>query len=211
MTQKQKKSMIKIITNNPESKMHWKMNPNKNYLGSQDLLDGKDIILTIASVKWEIITNPRKSEENNNTFQASTEEKRVIRFVETPENKVWLKPWIVNETNAERIMKVTNTKFMEDAIGKKIQIGIEEVKVKKELMDGLRVRNILSSTLAQNGITQLQEKELLTLLSSCKGITVDAILNAYKVATLTDIPVSLFDKIKNRILLKIEEEKNNVN
>lgn len=207
MTQKQKKSMIKIITSNPESKMHWKMNPNKNYLGSQDLLDGKDVILTIASVKWEIITNPRKSEENNNTFQASTEEKRVIRFVETPENKVWLKPWIVNETNAERIMKVTNTKFMEDAIGKKIQIGIEEVKVKKELMDGLRVRNILSSTLAQNGITQLQEKELLNLLNSCKGITVDAILNAYKVSTLTDIPVSLFDKIKNRILLKIEEEK----
>lgn len=63
----------------------------------------------------------------------------------------------------------------------------------------------------EKGITQLQEKELLNLLNSCKGITIDAILNAYKVSTLTDIPVSLFDKIKNRILLKIEEEKNNVN
>jgi len=109
-------------------KTHWLQSPNKNYLGHWDLPDGKDLVLTIESAKWEEVKNP---------IINKSEAKRVIRFVE-PNTK----PFICNQTNASTILKSTGIKFMEDANGQKIQFFVGNIKdrVSGDFIDCLRIR-----------------------------------------------------------------------
>ncbi len=93
---------------------HWLHNPNKLYLGHQDLPNGEDVVLTILSAKSEEVKNP---------ILNTTENKRVIRFIE---QNNWVKPFICNETNAAMLLKVTGEKYMEKCKGKKIKIGISQ-------------------------------------------------------------------------------------
>ena len=58
----------------------------------------------------------------------------------------------------------------------------------------------------KDGFTEQQEAELLILLKSCKGITLQNILNGYKVQTLRQIKESIFETMKARILRTIEKE-----
>jgi len=97
------------------TKTHWLQNPNKNYLGHQDLPGGDDLVVTIKSAQWEIVENPKLH---------TKEEKRVVRFAED------VKPFICNETNAASIMKVTGCKFMEETHDKRIQFFVSTAKVK---------------------------------------------------------------------------------
>lgn len=107
-------------------KTHWLQNPNKNFLGHQDLPNWEDLILTIKSWNWEEVENPKiRTKEMN----------RVIRF----EEKV--KPFICNETNAATIMRSTNTKYIEDAIWKQIQLYVSQTKVMKDMVDCIRIRD----------------------------------------------------------------------
>lgn len=108
-------------------KTHWLQNPNKNYLGHWDLPDGKDLILTIESAKWEEVKNPVKG---------TTEEKRVVRFKED------YKPLICNQINAENILMSTGVKYMEDSQGLQIQlyVGVHLDRRTKTDIDCVRVR-----------------------------------------------------------------------
>lgn len=110
-------------------KTHWLQNPNKNYLGHWDLPDGKDLVLTIDTAKWEDVKNP---------INNKTEKKRVIRFKEK------VKPFICNQTNAASILKSTGMKFMEESTGQKIQLYIGSIvdKITKENIDCIRIRQI---------------------------------------------------------------------
>lgn len=112
-----------------EHKTHWLANPNKNYLGHWDLPDGKDLIVTIESAKWEDVMNP----QNN-----KTESKRVIRFKEK------FKPLIVNQTNATSILIATGCKFMEDSIGKRIQLFVGSTRDHRAKVDidCIRIRQV---------------------------------------------------------------------
>ena len=38
-------------------KTHWLQNPNKNYLGHQDLPNGKPVVLTIKTLLFHILDN----------------------------------------------------------------------------------------------------------------------------------------------------------
>lgn len=111
-------------------KTHWLQSPNKNYLGHWDLPDGKDLILTIESAKWEEVKNP---------IINKSEAKRVIRFQEKD-----IKPFICNQGNAQSILKSTGVKFMEDSTGQKITlyIGIHRDNVSKENIDCIRIRTV---------------------------------------------------------------------
>lgn len=109
------------------NKTHWLQNPNKNYLGHQDLPNGDDITVTIKSAQWEAVENPKIN---------TREEKRVIHFIEK------VKPFICNETNASSIMKVTGCKFMEDTTGKQITFFVTQTKVKWQSVDCLRIREV---------------------------------------------------------------------
>ncbi len=131
-------------------KTHWLQNPNKNYLWHQDLPNGDDIIVTIASWDWEEVKDPTRN---------STDMKRVIRFTEK-----WVKPFICNETNAEQIMKVTWTKFMQDAVGKKIQLFVSKTKFMKEMVDCLRIRDFAPDEAVFDNSTALEK------LRGCKTL-----------------------------------------
>lgn len=110
-----------------ETKTHWLQNPNKNYLGHWDFPNGKDMILTIVSAKWEEVKNP---------IINTTEAKRVVRFKEK------VKPFICNQTNANSILKSTGEKFMEDCEGKKIQLFVDTIvdNRTKDDIDCIRIR-----------------------------------------------------------------------
>ena len=114
-------------------KTHWLQSPNKNYLGHWDLPDGKDLILTIESAKWEEVENPVLKKNDPKKFEAH----RVIRFKED------YKPLICNQTNAQSIVKSTKVKYMEDSSGQKIQlyVGAHFDRVNKENIDCVRIRS----------------------------------------------------------------------
>lgn len=106
------------------NKTHWLQNPNKNYMGEWDLPDTETIVLTIKSAAWEPVEDPIKKE---------IESLRVIRWEE--EN---IKPLICNQTNSERIVKVTGKRYMEDSIGCKIGLK-RELYVDKRNKDEMMV------------------------------------------------------------------------
>lgn len=167
------------------TKIHWLQNPNKNYLGHQDLPNGQDVILTIKSVAWESVKNP---------ILNTSSEKRVIRFIEQDK---WIKPFICNETNAKTIMKVTNSKFVDDSFNKKIKIGISKTKVKKEEVDCLRVRDINSNDLV-SCITNAQIAQIQDLLPKANKTAQD-ICSAFKINSLKELPISKFDNIMKKL------------
>lgn len=106
-------------------KTHWLSSPNKNYLGHWDLPEAKDLILTIASAQFEEVKNP---------ITHQSDAKKVIRWKEN------YKPFIVNATNANSIIKSTGQKYLEDSIGCKIALYISQTKVMGDLVDCIRVR-----------------------------------------------------------------------
>jgi hypothetical protein len=210
---KSKKSIVSLINQDSDAKIHWKMSPNTNYLGHQDLIDGKDVILEIARAGYEFVENPKITiKDENGKSKPTVEEKRVIHFVETPKNKLWLKPWICNETNAEMIMKATNTKFMKDSIGKKIQIGISTVKVKSEQVDCLRVREVYSTELeAKNYISNEQINDLKNTLNQLGDFfTEQQMLTLLKLDFIEQMPLEKFDAVKKSLNTKLQQKTQNM-
>ena len=132
----------KTISNKPKrimsEKTHWLQSPNKNYLGHWDLPEGKDLILTIDSAKWEEVKNP---------IINKSESKRVVRFKEAG-----VKPWICNQGNAQAIIKSTGIKHMEDSSGSKISlfVGLHLDRVSRENIDCVRVRPCAVETVKPN-------------------------------------------------------------
>ena len=107
-------------------KTHFKKLKNPDYLGSWDLMDQngnvKNLILTIKEVKTEMVHDGKGGQENCTTvhFQNS-------------------KPMIMNSTNLKTIHKTLETPFIEEWVGKKIEITTEKVKAFGEVHDALRV------------------------------------------------------------------------
>lgn len=178
-----------------KEKMHWLHNPNKAYLGHQDLPNGNDVILTIASAAWEAVENPVLN---------TKEERRVIRFVE---NDRWVKPFICNTTNAKMVVKVTGDKFIEDSVGKKVKIGISQTKVKREEVDCLRIRDVAQSDLTDY-INGDQLRELLALCEKA-GKKESDIAPILRIASFKELPLSKFESVKNKLNLTISQNANN--
>ena len=113
------------------NKPHWKKLTNPNYLGAYAFDEGKDMILTVASVGNELVTGDGGRKE----------ECTVCHFVEN------VKPLILNKTNMKSIQKALGTPYIEEWAGHKIQIYVDpKVKFGKEITGGLRVRNYAPST-----------------------------------------------------------------
>lgn len=107
---------------------HWKKLTNPDYLGAYALEDGKDIILTISSIREETVTGPDGKKDTC----------PVCRFAERG-----VKPMVLNATNMKMITKLFNTPYIENWVGKKIQIGVKKVKAYGDIVDALRVRDFL--------------------------------------------------------------------
>lgn len=113
-----------ISMNDGKQKTHWKKLYNPNYLGAYAFQPGEDKILTIAKVVRELV----QGEEGR------TDECTVAHFT-TAE-----KPMIMNRTNQKTIEKIYETPYVEDWIGKSIQVYVTKVRLKKDTVDGLRIR-----------------------------------------------------------------------
>lgn len=107
-----------------ENLTHYKRLINPDYLGAYSLDPGKDLILTIASVKKENVTGPG----------GHTDQCTVARFKEGG------KPMILNVTNCKMITNIYKTPYIEEWVGKQIQLYATEVKYQGEMVEALRIR-----------------------------------------------------------------------
>ena len=91
--------------------VHWKKTTNPDYLGAYSLEPGQDMVLTIGTVKKEMITGAGGKKE----------ECIVCHWQEDQ------KPMILNVTNCKMIAKLLKTPYIERWAGHRIQIGAEVV------------------------------------------------------------------------------------
>lgn len=96
---------------------------DKNYLGSWDVPDGEDLILTIDHAAKDEVKNERGSEK-----------KLTIHFVEDK------KPMILNATNSKAISAAVGSTKVEDWAGQKIAIYTTKVTAFGGTTDALRIR-----------------------------------------------------------------------
>ncbi len=106
-----------------ETRTHWKKMTTTNYFGSWDL-DGRDMIVRILEVKQEVITNTQGREE------------KPVAYLDGG-----LKPLILNATNMKAIAKALGSPYIEDWIGRKIQLYTEKVPAFGEITEAVRVRD----------------------------------------------------------------------
>src|SRR3990172_8199494 len=107
-----------------EVKTHWKKNHNYNFLGAYSLPVGSDIIIKIKEIKTEEIMGMNGKKEKG----------FVCHFAEAG-----AKPMILNKTNCKIIEKIYSTPFIEDWIGKKIQLYVASVSAFGATTDALRI------------------------------------------------------------------------
>lgn len=102
---------------------------NPNYLGGWDLQDENgvtiDKIVTIKEIKSEFVFNQK----------AQAEEPVLTVFFNE------CKPIILNSTNRKTLKKVTETEYIEEMVGKKIQITTKRIKAFGEFHDAIRIVN----------------------------------------------------------------------
>lgn len=113
--------------NNGGGLTHWKKLHNPDYLGAYAIEPGTEPIYTIASVGEESVTGSDGKKETC----------MVIRFKEAG-----IKPMILNATNAKTINKIYDTPYIEQWVGKPIQLYVARVKAFGDTTDALRIRPV---------------------------------------------------------------------
>ena len=98
------------------SKTHFKKLRNTNYLGSWDLADSngnfKNKVVTISDVKKQMVHDGKGGQEECIT----------VHYKEC-------KPMIMNSANLNTMHKSLGTPYIEEWIGKKIEITVEKIEV----------------------------------------------------------------------------------
>lgn len=111
-----------------ETLTHWKKLTNPDYLGSYALEPGQEIVVTIKSVANENVTGTDGKKENCT----------VMHFVED------VKPLVLNATNSKTITKLFKTPYIEEWVGRKIQLYVQKgIKAFGDIVDAIRVRDFL--------------------------------------------------------------------
>lgn len=105
----------------------WKKMMNKNYLGSWDLEEGKDLILTIKSAYNQDVDN-----------QQGGKDKCLLISFEEP----GYKPLILNNVNCQSIEKATGSKYVEDWAGKRVSLFVTQVTAFGEIVEAIRIRTV---------------------------------------------------------------------
>jgi len=138
-----------------ETKTHIDKLRNPNYLGGWDLMDenGKTInrVVTIKEIKTEAVFNQTK-QENQDVI--------TLFFNEC-------KPMILNATNRKTLKKVTETEYIEDMVGKKIELTTKKIKAFGEFHDAIRI-------VASNPVSNEKPVNVnvcLTKLKDCKTLS----------------------------------------
>lgn len=106
-------------------KTHWKKAFNKDYLGSHDLDEGKDLNAVINHVEVRKVKNTQGEESSKN-----------IAILQGQ-----LKPMILNVTNCKIIKKFAGSNYIEDWGDIPIIIYIARVQAFGEEVEALRIRD----------------------------------------------------------------------
>lgn len=109
---------------NAKNHIHWKRMINTDYLGAYSLDDGCDMVLTIRSVGRELVTSTGGKKE----------ECVVAHFFED------VKPMILNRTNLKMIQKIYSTPFIDEWVGRKIQVYQDKTRFGGDIVECLRIR-----------------------------------------------------------------------
>lgn len=107
-----------------QTKTHWKKLVNPDYLGAYSLQPKEEKTLTISNVTREKVIGPGGKKQ----------ECTILHFVEKE------KPMVLNRLNSKIITKIYGTPYIEDWIGKKIQIYADLVEAFGETVEALRIR-----------------------------------------------------------------------
>jgi len=110
-----------------ENKTPWKTLAELNYLSGETFLPGEQRVLTIKEVKQESI----------DTHRGSVSTKWVLYFVEDS------LPMILNSTNCDTIAKLYGSIYVEDWIGKRIQVFAPSINAFGETRPALRIKKII--------------------------------------------------------------------
>lgn len=110
-----------------ENKTHYKTLRNPHYLGAWALMTGgepRNMVVEIIKANKEMVQNGDKKED---------------AMLLHLKNQL---PMIVNATNAKAIEKALGSPFIEDWVGKKIELTCKKIKAFGEWHEALRVINI---------------------------------------------------------------------
>lgn len=110
-----------------ENKTHYRSLRNPNYLGGWALMTGgepKNMVVEIDRANKELVQNGDKKED---------------AMVLHLKNQL---PIIVNATNAKAISKALNSPFVEDWVGKKIELTVKKIKAFGDWHEALRVLDV---------------------------------------------------------------------
>lgn len=132
---------------------HWKATVNPDYIGSYALTPDQDLILTIKSAATETITGTGGKKED----------KLVIHFIEN------VKPMICNRTNAKVISKIHKTPYIEQWVGKRIQLYSSRISAFGEEVDALRVRDFIPQLKAVDPSAAIDNLNNCTTLDGLKA------------------------------------------
>ncbi len=146
-------------------KTHWKKVFNKDYLGSHDLDEGKDLVVTINHIEIrEIKDSSGKPEKRNVAIFGGN-----------------IKPMVLNVTNCKTIKAFSGSNYIEEWKGIAITIYSKQIKAFGEEMEALRIRdkqpNIEKDKLTPNHNMWTKAIEHLQKPNS----TIDDILKRYDV------------------------------
>lgn len=162
-----------------KEKTHWKKEFNYNYLGSYSLSEGKDRTVTIKQLKKEEVsdTNGKKSMC------------LVCYFTDSD------KPMILNKTNCKTIERLYGTAFIEDWLGKKINLYSAKVKAFGEITEGLRIRDVKPLEIIDN-------TKALEAIEACK--TLAELQTAYMSLSKAEQADPIVIKLKNNLKTQLQ-------
>lgn len=112
------------------NKTHWKNLANYNYLGAYSLDGVESVILTIKDAKVEKVTS------NGGKIDDCI----VVYFEENNVKGVEVKPMVFNKTNCKMMQKMYSP-YIEDWLGKRVEIHVVDVKFQRDLVPALRIKD----------------------------------------------------------------------
>ena len=149
-----------------ETKTHWKKVFNKDYLGSHDLDNGKDLVATIDHVEVRVVKDSTGKDGNCNVAVLKGD----------------IKPMILNVTNCKTVRKFAGSSYIEDWNNIPVIICTKEVRAFGEDVEALRIRD-RQPKIDKPKLTPDHEKwEAAVDYLRKDGSTMDKILSAWEVS-----------------------------
>lgn len=143
---------------------HWRTMINLDYIGAY-MLDGKDMVVKIQSIKKEEVTGDKGKTEMCMVAQLEGQ-----------------KPFIINRTNSKMLTKLMNSPYIDDWCGKSITIYPTTTSVGGETVECLRIRPTLPEIKAKIELVPEHPKWATAVTFIGKGGKIEDLLKSYTIS-----------------------------